>query len=105
MEIDYLGALIQWSLFFAICSCVFVPAFILGKAAKKHNEKGWLYFIVGFGIGAFCLVAGAVMINIIASFSNKDVVLYSVVPVIALVCFLLYSAIKNIKGTFKRNQS
>jgi hypothetical protein len=105
MEVDYLGVLIQWSIFFAICSCVFVPAFVLGRAAKKHNERGWIYFIVGFGIGGLCLVTASVILNIIVSFLNKDIGLYSVGPVIILVCFILYSAIKNIKRTFKRNQS
>jgi hypothetical protein len=103
MEVDYLGVLIQWSMLFAICSCVFVPAFILSSAATKHNERGWLYFIVGFGIGAFCLIMGSVILSMITSFSNKDVGLYSVIPVIVLVCVILSFAIKSIKGTFKKN--
>lgn len=55
MEPDYIGVLIQWLMLFALMSIMVVPAIIFRRIALRLNKKGWVYFLVGAGVGLISL--------------------------------------------------
>jgi hypothetical protein len=68
MEIDYVGVLIQWLIFFGFLSIFLFPALMFRNIANRNGAKGWLYFIFGMGVGMLALQAGRLMIYILGSF-------------------------------------
>jgi hypothetical protein len=69
-----IGMLIQWLSFFGIASIFLLPAFLLWNIAKRNNERGWVYFLLGMALGVLALQAGRLMIYVCVTFvkSQKD---------------------------------
>jgi hypothetical protein len=55
MDNIYVQALIQWLFFFALVAIIFVPAFRFRKIALANNKKGWVFFLIGMGVGLVVL--------------------------------------------------
>jgi len=54
----WVSLLLQWVFLFAILTMLFFPAFRFRKLARAHNKKGWVYFVVGLGVGIVALQLG-----------------------------------------------
>lgn len=49
--LSWMSVMLQWAFFFAIVGSLLLPAFRLSNLAKRHNKKGWIFFIIGLLVG------------------------------------------------------
>lgn len=102
MQIDWTGVFTQWILFFILLTIIFLPAFRFRNLAKKYNEKGWPYFLLGIGI-AFPGLSLAKLIGFFLDYHGATKLL-RICSFLALTIswYLLYrSAYKFLEGKFK----
>jgi hypothetical protein len=72
IEDDYLGALLQWVVFFGFVSILILPALLYKKVAKKFNKKGWLYFIIGLVVGFIGLSVVQLYARVVKQLASPD---------------------------------
>jgi hypothetical protein len=60
---DWIAILINLVFFFGIVIVTILPAIKFRSLAKRNREKGWLFFVVGLGVGLLGLALGRVFIS------------------------------------------
>lgn len=61
MKPDYVAVLYQWLFLFALLGIFLFPAFRLKRIAKASGRKGWLYFLLGLGVGFLAMVVNRIL--------------------------------------------
>jgi hypothetical protein len=61
-SMDWPNVLLQWALFFALLAVILIPAFKFRNLAKEYNKRGWVYFIIGLGVGIIGFYLGQVVV-------------------------------------------
>jgi hypothetical protein len=51
-----------WAFFLALLTAFFLPAFFFRRWAKRNGKKGWLFFLLGLGIGLCSIVIGNIVV-------------------------------------------
>lgn len=72
MEPDYIEVLIQWLMLFALMSIMVVPAIIFRRIALRLNKKGWVYFLVGAGVGLVSLQVARLLTSQLLEYKIVD---------------------------------
>ncbi|MGC3944682.1 MAG: hypothetical protein QM762_09195 [Chryseolinea sp.] len=102
---DWTGVLIQWALFFGLMSIIFFPAFKFRNLARAYNQKGWVYFIVGLGIGFAALNLGHLLIIPLKGFVVKEYQPYFI-SLLFITGFVVYwFSYKYLRRYFERHHS
>jgi len=62
-SVDWIGMLLNWVFFFGLVTVIIFPAMKFQNLAKRHGQKGWLFFIAGFGVGLLGLTLGRMFMS------------------------------------------
>lgn len=66
---DYeIQILIQLLMLFAVLSMIVVPAIIFRDVALRSNKRGWLYFLIGLGVGLLAFAFGSLTARLLKYF-------------------------------------
>jgi hypothetical protein len=104
LEDDYLGVLIQWLFFFGIFTVWLLPAFLFRSLSRRYNKKGWLYFIIGLGVGiASFYLAVLLMLGVKTLFSSEVIHNYLSVVLFIVAFSFVWLAFRFLKNTLLKN--
>lgn len=86
---DYYGVFIQWAFFFGLIGTWLVPAILFSDLARKHNKKGWVYFLLGLGVGMASMSFTGYLMQLVSGIGMIDttqtylIVLFFALPILA----------------------
>jgi len=102
---DWVNILMSWLLFFALLFSFLFPAYKFRVLARKHQRKGWIYFVVGLivtGVGFSCV--RLIFYCLKYFFEPKDLDFHwSITFTIFIPVFIFYRIVyKYIKSEFEK---
>lgn len=96
-----INILMQWLFFFGMLTVIFLPALLFRNLAVMYNKKGWVYFIVGIGVGIISFNLGHLVIAIFKYVINLEEITRYFGMFVFLPAFLFcWISFKFLKRTF-----
>ena len=98
------GTFIQLALFLGLVATWLIPAFLFKNVAKRYNKKGWIYFIIGLGVGMLTMSITAAVMQGVRDFIGAERALPYLIGLFFILPFLfIYMSLRFLKFSFTRS--